>query len=242
MIFGKTDKGMVRKENQDAFYVADLPNNAGFAVVCDGMGGANAGNIASKMAVDHISGYILNSYRDSMTSDSIIKTLQSALLSANIEIYDAALSRPELKGMGTTAVAAIYKGNSAFICNIGDSRAYKINSEITQITRDHSIVQSLVESGELTAEEAKNHPNKNVITRALGTEKNVMPDCYEISMEEDDKLLICTDGLTNFLNNSSILSQFSEKTENVPEKLIAAANSAGGGDNITAVVMLKERK
>lgn len=242
IIYGKTDKGMVRKDNQDAFFISDLPDNAALAVVCDGMGGANAGNIASKMAVGHISNFILNSYRSSMTSDSIIKTLKSALISANIELYNAAISDFNLKGMGTTAVAAIYKDSSAFICNIGDSRAYKVNSEITQITRDHSVVQSLVESGELTAEEARNHPNKNMITRALGTEKNVMPDCYEISMKEDDKLLICTDGLTDFLNNSSILIQFSGEIENVPDKLIAAANSAGGGDNITAVVLLKERK
>ncbi len=240
-IFGKTDRGKVRSDNQDAFFTGALTDNIKLAVVCDGMGGAKAGNVASSMAVKHISEYIINSFRPSLSADGIIKIINNAVVSANIVLYDAANSHAELKGMGTTAVVAVVCDSSVYICNIGDSRAYKINSNgISQITRDHSVVQSLVESGELTAEEARVHPDKNVITRALGTEKNVVCDCYEIGFDKDDILLICTDGLTNFLDNESILKYIrNSEISSVCEKLINAANMSGGGDNITAVVCCK---
>ena len=235
-----TDIGKTRAVNQDYIYtsvdrVGCLPN---LFIVADGMGGHKAGDTASRFTVETIKTLIEQSQEKdaiSVINDSV-KMVNSLLLQKASESED-------YYGMGTTLVIATIFDNVLRVANVGDSRLYVIDdNDITQITRDHSVVQSLVESGELTAEEARNHPNKNMITRAIGTEKNVMPDCYEISMKEDDKLLICTDGLTDFLNNSSILIQFSGEIENVPDKLIAAANSAGGGDNITAVVLLKERK
>lgn len=237
-IFAKTDKGKVRSINQDAFAANILSGGAALAVVCDGMGGASAGDIASKTAVDIISQYVFNAYNPSMTSDDIIRLLDNAIASANLEVFTLSQKDEALSGMGTTAVVAIVRETQAVICNVGDSRAYLINDNLCQITRDHSIVQGLVESGKLSPEEARVHPEKNVITRALGVEENILTDSYVIDICEDDMLLLCTDGLSNYADSESILRIVKDNAlDKTTDLLINKANAGGGRDNITAAVI-----
>lgn len=237
-IFSKIDIGNRRNTNQDACYIGELPDGSALAVVCDGMGGANGGDIASRTAVDTVANYINGAYNSKQSGPAVLDLLKNAVSSANIEVYDLARGNDELKGMGTTVVVAIVRENSALICNVGDSRAYVLEDELVQITRDHSVVQSLVESGKLTPEEARVHPKKNVITRALGVEENVIPDVYDITFNENSKLLLCTDGLSNFVKSEDILSIFkNNQIKDVADILIDKANEGGGGDNITAVVV-----
>ena len=237
-IFSKTDRGRVRTDNQDAYFAGRISDNAVFAVVCDGMGGANAGNIASENAVRHISEYIIRSYRDGMDISELEKTVRNAVMSANIELFDMSASEQALSGMGTTAVIALIREGEAVIANVGDSRIYLINGEIKQLTRDHSVVQSLIESGKITPEDAKYHPRKNVITRAIGAEGSVTADSAVITLKDGDKLLLCTDGLSNYLDDNEILNVFKNTDISaVPETLVEKANQNGGGDNITVVTL-----
>ena len=239
-IFSKTDRGRVRTDNQDAYFAGKITDDSVFAVVCDGMGGANAGNVASELAVRHISEYVIRSYRDGMDMTDTEKTLKNAIVSANISLYDKAVNNTELAGMGTTAVAAFVKDGTAVIAHVGDSRIYLVNGEIKQLTRDHSVVQSLIESGKITPEDAKVHPRKNVIKRALGAEEKVAvdSDCHNLS--NGDTLLLCSDGLTNFLDDKDILTVFQNNDISaVAERLVEEANKNGGGDNITVVTVTK---
>lgn len=239
-IFSKTDRGRVRTDNQDAYFAGKITDDAVFAVVCDGMGGANAGNVASELAVRHISEYVIRSYRDGMDMTDTEKTLKNAIVSANISLYDKAVNNAELAGMGTTAVAAFVKDGTAVIAHVGDSRIYLVNGEIKQLTRDHSVVQSLIESGKITPEDAKVHPRKNVITRALGAEENVALDSDCLNLSNGDTLLLCSDGLTNFLDDKDILKVFQNNDISaVAERLVEEANENGGGDNITVVTVTK---
>ena len=237
-ICSKSDVGIKRKNNQDAYFAGELSAVAAFAVVCDGMGGANAGNVASETAVKVISEYVLRSYRTAMDSFEIEKMLKNAIESANIEVYEMAQKDAELSGMGTTAVIALIQENTAVIAHVGDSRAYLVGDEFTQITRDHSVVQSLLESGKITPEDAKVHPRKNVITRALGAEENVLIDCTSITLEEGQTLLLCTDGLSSYADSSSILNVLNTTNPaDVPNELVNLANLGGGGDNITVLTV-----
>ena len=168
------------------------------------------------------------------------KTLKNAIVSANISLYDKAVNNAELAGMGTTAVAAFVKDGTAVIAHVGDSRIYLVNGEIKQLTRDHSVVQSLIESGKITPEDAKVHPRKNVITRALGAEENVAVDSDCLTLSDGDTLLLCSDGLTNFLDDKDILKVFQNNDISaVAERLVEEANENGGGDNITVVTVTK---
>lgn len=237
-ITGKTDIGRLRRANQDAFCCGELPGNAVYAVVCDGMGGANGGDIASSNAVKIIKDYVESSYREDMNSNSVKALLQSSMCGANVRLHDIARTIPSLSGMGTTAVAVIVSENIAHIAHLGDSRAYLIRGgEITQITKDHSVVQSMVDCGQITKEQARNHPRKNVITRALGIKSEIEAEYNEIDFFEDDKLLICSDGLTNYVEDAKIAEVLSNNSENAAETLINLANEAGGGDNITLVII-----
>ena len=239
-IFSKTDRGRVRTDNQDAYFAGKITDDSVFAVVCDGMGGANAGNVASELAVRHISEYVIRSYRDGMNMTDTEKTLKNAIVSANISLYDKAVNNAELAGMGTTAVAVFVKDGTAVIAHVGDSRIYLVNGEIKQLTRDHSVVQSLIESGKITPEDAKVHPRKNVITRALGAEEDVAVDSDCLNLSNGDTLLLCSDGLTNFLDDKDILTVFQNNDISaVAEKLVETANENGGGDNITVVTVTK---
>ena len=238
-IASKTDIGKVRSTNQDSFAAGELNDGTAWAVVCDGMGGANGGNIASANAVTIVSEYISSSYHEGMDSNSLRTLLQSALYGANVRLYDMANKIESLSGMGTTVVVTIVSNGVAHIAHAGDSRAYIIHDgELSQITRDHSVVQTMVDKGQITEEEAKNHPNKNVITRALGVGEEVDIEYNEIPFQNDDCILICTDGLTNFVTHDNIESVVEEYDfDEYPQVLIDMANENGGGDNITVVAL-----
>lgn len=238
-IVAKTDKGIVRENNQDAYAVGELPGEVAWAVVCDGMGGAAGGNIASALAVKVISEKITASYNERMRDASIKNLLDSAITAANIEVYDMAYSREDLNGMGTTVVAAIVRDNVAFIAHAGDSRAYIVRKDdIEQITTDHSLVQTMVDRGEITKEEAEHHPKKNVITRALGVDKRIDVDFSEVDLFENETLIICTDGLTNCVNNEDIIDDIKDgQYYAFADRLVKRANKNGGVDNITVVAM-----
>lgn len=238
-IVAKTDKGLVRENNQDAYAVGELPGEVAWAVVCDGMGGAAGGNIASALAVKVISDKITSSYNEKMRDSSIKNLLDSAITAANIEVYDMAYSRPDLKGMGTTVVAVVVRDNVAHIAHAGDSRAYLVNKDgVEQITVDHSLVQNLVDRGEITKEEAEHHPNKNVITRALGVDKRIDVDFSEIDMQENETLVLCTDGLSNCVNNSEMAEDIKDgQYYAFADRLVKRANKNGGKDNITVVAI-----
>ena len=237
-VIGRSDTGRVRPTNQDAFVCGELSDTTCFAVVCDGMGGANGGNVASAIAIKVIADRIVDTYRDGMTETSLRHMLEAAVSAANIEIFDAAADNLDLRGMGTTVVAVIAGGNKAYIAHVGDSRAYMAGTGgFDQITLDHSVVQAMVEKGQLTQSEARNHPRKHFLTRALGVEEDVECDFTSVDFSGDDLLLLCTDGLTNMVETDDIYAVIrASSPEDVPDALIAAANMAGGSDNITAVV------
>ncbi len=238
-IVAKTDKGMVRESNQDAYAVGELPGEVAWAVVCDGMGGAAGGNIASALAVKVISDKITSSYNSKMRDSSIKNMLDSAITAANIEVYDMAYSRPELNGMGTTVVCAIVRDGVAYIAHAGDSRAYVADSEgLQQITVDHSYVQDLVNQGKITPEQAEKHPNKNVITRAVGVDKRISIDFVQTDFYDDRVLLLCTDGLTNYVDTADMYNDISDgQYYAFADRLVKHANTNGGGDNITVVAI-----
>lgn len=250
-ISGKTDVGLIRANNQDSFAAGELPSGGSWAVVCDGMGGHAGGHIASKMAVECIEERIKNNFYESMSVQSVRNMLESAVLFANTKVFDSAAKYRELKGMGTTVVAAMCFGDVAVIACVGDSRCYHLeHGKITQITKDHSLVQELVDSGNLTPEEANEHPMKNIITRALGLEEDVQVDFFEITTgashehKEKEMLLLCTDGLTNLVSDEEIagclLNGNSENADSLDlytERLVELAKENGGTDNITAVII-----
>lgn len=238
-IIAKTDVGRVRNSNQDSYAAGEFRNGVAWVVVCDGMGGNAGGNVASSTAVKYISERITTSYRENMSSSSIRNLLLTSITNANYEIYDLAQAKEELQGMGTTVVAAIITETTLFVAHAGDSRAYIVSEEsIKQVTRDHSIVQNMVERGEITEEEAQIHPRKNLITRALGVDENLKVDFTEEDTDPSDIFLFCTDGLTNFVSDESVLSLIrQDPNSDLASKLVATANEAGGGDNITVVTV-----
>ena len=240
-IVAKTDKGKVRESNQDAYAVGEFPDEVAWAVVCDGMGGAAGGNIASALAVKVISDKINAAYRENMRPASIKNMLDSALVAANIEVYDMAYAKPELHGMGTTVVCVIVKDSVAYIAHAGDSRAYVFEgNSLVQVTTDHSVVQDLVDKGKITKEQAEHHPNKNLITRAIGVDKNIEIDFDEIDLDDDEVLIICTDGLSNYVSDNEMINEVSDgRYYAFADRLVKKANNNGGGDNITVVAIAK---
>lgn len=240
-----TDIGLMRSTNQDAFAAHTFSDDAAFVIVCDGMGGTAAGHIASSSAVKIISESVISNFKADISSNSIKSLLQSAIIAANISIYDMQTSVKDLKGMGTTVVACLISGNVAHIMHAGDSRAIIFNKDLTynQITTDHSIVQTMVESGELTENEARAHPRKNIITRALGVNETIELDYNEIDLKNDDTLMLATDGLTNFVDYEKIKEIFNgNKFMQIPQALVNIANKNGGGDNITTVIVKHQTK
>lgn len=240
-IVAKTDKGKVRENNQDSYAVGEFPGEVAWAVVCDGMGGASGGNIASALAVKVISEKLNTSYRDGMSDKSIKNMLDAAIVGANLAVYDMAKKNKQLDGMGTTVVCAIVRDFYAYISHAGDSRAYLLSPDgIEQITTDHSIVQTLVQKGQLTPDQAREHPSKNIITRALGVEDRIKIDFDQIALDYDQTVLLCTDGLSNFLDTEEIYNQVKDKKYYAfADRLVKKANENGGGDNITVVAIAK---
>lgn len=235
-IFGKTDIGLVRSSNQDAFRIGKFDSGTVWAVLCDGMGGASGGDIASKMAVDLIAERILGNYNDNMKTSSVANLLESAINFASIKIFDIAREDETLSGMGTTVVAAVIRDGEAMISHAGDSRAYIIGEDIRQVTTDHSIVQEMLDRGEITEEEAKHHPIKNYITRALGVKDRISVDFTTEDFGEDDILLMCSDGFSNMIESDSLKELIKCADDDTCKKLVDTANSNGGKDNITVVI------
>ena len=238
-IVSKTDVGLKRSNNQDSFIAGEFDNGAAFAVVCDGMGGANAGNVASEFAAKTISDYIVKSYNSKMNGNSIENLLRAAVDSANGEVFALSKTDASYFGMGTTVVAAIINENLAHIVHVGDSRAYLCTTDsLEQLTVDHSVVQNMIDNGEISEDDAKMHPKKNIITRAIGAEQTVFCDYNIVIKPENNILLICTDGLTNFVSDKDIFEILkTTPKEDAAAALVNAANSAGGGDNITVVLI-----
>lgn len=237
-IFGGTSPGKKRQNNEDYYAFGLLKSNAYYAILCDGMGGENCGEVASKLATEVIEERLINSYNEKMDQNSIRNLLISTINIANTEVYEKSKTSPDFSGMGTTVIAVIIKDNNAHIAHVGDSRGYLVNESIQQITKDHSFVQMLLESGNIDINEAKNHPDKNLITRALGVEEELDIDYNEIELHENDMILLCSDGLTNMCSDDEILSVIqSNKGETVCDELISKANNSGGIDNITTILI-----
>ena len=239
--WGLSETGKVRAQNQDAFRIEELDRNTVLAAVCDGMGGAKSGNIASKLAIDVFTEEVRCSYKSSMTQEQIEQLLLGAVKLANFTVFDQAQQFEEFAGMGTTLVAALICGKNATIVNVGDSRCYHITrSDIRRITVDHSLVQLMVDRGELTAEEARSYPGRNYITRAVGTEPTVESDLFAIWVERGDALLLSSDGLHNEVDDQEILFEVVHgvNNDNCCQRLLDIANMRGSPDNVTSVLVM----
>ena len=239
--FGKTDVGNVRENNQDDFNCGVLGEEAVFAVVWDGMGGENCGNVASRTACDIVTDSVTAAYGSGFGDNSIRGILQTAVTAANVSVFDRSQRDPALRGMGTTIVAAIVCGGMAHNVHAGDSRAYHITADgIEQVTKDHSVVQLLVDRGEITADEARFHPKKHFITRALGVMSIIDLDYCEFPINEGEAIMVCTDGLSNYFSNNELYEMIkSVGYSKCTDKLINAAKKAGGADNITVVCITR---
>lgn len=246
-IYGLTDIGQRRENNQDDFYIKKIDDRVCFAIVCDGMGGQNGGQLASKIACETIVAHLLELGDELKTQkenpDESVEDIKSMMIrgmsKANMAVHEASLVDDAYKGMGTTAILVVVIDDLAYVTHIGDSRVYILNDKkLSQVTRDHSVVQELVDQGELTKEEALTHPNKNMITRAVGVNLLVDIDYLKIPFEDGSKLLICTDGLTNMVQDFVIENVIMKhNAEESSKQLVELANKAGGYDNVTVVVI-----
>ena len=235
-----TDPGCVRPKNQDAYHIEQLDNNSILCVVCDGMGGAKSGNVASAMAVEVFTQEIRASWRPGMSQDDVDNMLRCAIKLVNFAVYDQAGQFVDFAGMGTTLVAALVDGKNATVANVGDSRAYHVGSDgIRIVTQDHSIVQMMVDRGELTPEEARIYPGKNLITRAIGTDATVECDLFHLELAHDDSILLCTDGLSNLVDEQEILFEVvhGQQQDDCCQRLLDIALNRGAPDNVTCLLL-----
>lgn len=237
-IFAKTDIGLKRQMNQDFIKIKKIDDETALLVVCDGMGGAKAGNIASEVAANSVYEIFMKKYKTTMNDKDLKTLMTSAVNCANLDVFDLAENNEEYYGMGTTVVAAFISDGYAYVIHAGDSRGYLVYPDsIKQITTDHSIVQQMIENNLITKEEAKNHPKRNVITRALGVDECLESDFNVIRLERDATIILCSDGLTNYVSDDVIRATASENSvEEACNKLIELANENGGGDNISVAV------
>ena len=233
---GRTDKGRKRSNNQDSIFISDTPVGPlpNLYIVADGMGGHAAGDFASRFAINVVIDFIRKS-----TVRNPISLLKRALVYANSELYKEAEKDKEKSGMGTTMVAAVLTDKKLYVANIGDSRLYVINDRIIQVTMDHSLVEELIRSGQLERNKGRNHPEKNIITRAMGSRGEAMPDFFEIDVNPGDKILMCTDGLSNMVEDDEIrdIVEDSATSEDAVSSLINRANYYGGNDNVSVVIV-----
>ena len=238
-VWGLTDVGLVRKDNQDAYaIVCEGAGETVVAVVCDGMGGVKGGGLASRIAVDTYTKELHQVLRSDMTAEQLKEASSYSVALANRAVYMAAQER--YHGMGTTLVAAVSYENGVVVSNVGDSRAYRIGEDgIQRITKDHSLVEDLLARGDITAEEARKHPNRNVITRALGPEESEICDGYICPLSAGEYVLLCTDGLVDTVTDQEMLFEVmhNEDTESCLERLLAISKQRGAADNVTAVLM-----
>ena len=242
-VWGITHHGVVREQNQDAFAFEYLSGDRIIALVCDGMGGARAGNIASTMAVDIFMDEFLHGQPG--MNETIQQRMERAAGLANAQVFHRSATDPDCNGMGTTLVAALVDQEGAVILNEGDSRAYHITDDgIVRVTRDHSLVEDLVQRGDLTREQARVHPHKNLITRALGAESRLHTDSFYQAMGKKDYLLLCSDGLSNVVTEQEILYEVIHggDAEDCCQRLLEIALKRGAPDNVTVVLIQHDQR
>ncbi|MBQ6467968.1 MAG: Stp1/IreP family PP2C-type Ser/Thr phosphatase [Clostridia bacterium] len=241
ILAAKTDVGVQRENNQDSYSFGELLPGVCYAIVCDGMGGAAEGAVASRECVRIMRERIQNGFYDGMSDRSVRALMTSSVDLANKQIFNLSLKDEKYEGMGTTVVAAIITQDYVYVVHAGDSRAYLINPakrDIVQLTRDHSVVQKMVEDGTITAEQAADHPKKHLITRAVGVDSSVRADFCQENIYPGDIILLCTDGLTNYSSVSQLVL-FSEgvSLDEYVSKLVENSIENGGGDNVTVVAV-----
>ncbi|MEG1407161.1 MAG: Stp1/IreP family PP2C-type Ser/Thr phosphatase [Ruthenibacterium sp.] len=241
-IVAKTDIGNQRSENQDNYRAGRQPDETVWAIVCDGMGGAQGGRLASGLAAAQLEESFVSGIDHAKDSSAVRKFMFDSIDAANILIYDKAQQTPTARGMGTTLVCAVARGDLLQYAHVGDSRLYLLREDtICQLTKDHSMVQELVEQGQITVEEANIHPNKNLITRALGVSSAVDVDYAEHELMLHDKVLLCTDGLSNYVTDAEIAEVLMHTPfYDIADVLVRKALDAGGMDNITVLVVENE--
>ena len=240
-VWGLTDPGCVRAQNQDTYLIEQLDRHTALCVVCDGMGGAKSGNIASSLAADVFVQEIKRCWTPMMDREKIDQMLKSAVKLANFTVFDQSQQFEEFDGMGTTLVAVLIRNKKATVVNVGDSRAYGISSHgIHQLTKDHSLVQMMVERGELSPEMAKSYPGKNFITRAIGTETVVACDLFHLELTKGEYILLCSDGLSNVMDDQEILFEVVHgvNKQNCCQRLLNIAKNRGAPDNVTSVLIM----
>ena len=242
---GITDPGMVRDHNEDCYLI--VPQK-GLAILADGMGGHLAGEVASSLAVNVISSYLTDNLArarkarksaDGFSAEA--KTVLKAVELANGAIYETSRTRPEFSGMGTTVVVAVFRANKLYVAHVGDSRLYRLrHSSLTQLTKDHSMVQELLRQGLITSEEARTSNARNLVTRALGVDATVRPDIQEHTVQAGDKYLLCSDGLNDLLPDDdiqSMLANYGANLEYAIQKMVMVVNAKGGPDNVSVVAV-----
>ena len=237
--WGLTDPGCVREQNQDSYQIEQLDKHTVLCVICDGMGGAKSGNVASSLAVDVFTQEVKRSWNPDMDRERLDQILSGAVKLANFTVYDQAQQFEEFTGMGTTLVAVLIHGKQATFVNVGDSRAYCVDRDgISQVTTDHSLVQMMISRGEITREQARNYPGKNLITRAIGTETVTVCDIFHKRMEKGDCVLLCTDGLSNMIDDQEILFEVAHgaQKDQCCQRLLEIAKRRGAPDNVTSVL------
>jgi protein phosphatase len=235
-----TDPGCVRSQNQDAYQITQLDRNTLLCVVCDGMGGARSGNVASSLALEVFTQELKRNYHGGMDMETMDQVMERAVKLANFTVYDQSYQFEEFRGMGTTLVAALIRGRRVTIANVGDSRVYRVDEDgISQITVDHSLVQLMVSRGDLTPEQARKFPGKNYITRAIGTEPTVQCDVFHVELQRGDCLLLCSDGLTNLVDDQEILFEIVHgiSKKHCCQRLLDIAKNRGAPDNVTSILV-----
>lgn len=238
-VLAKSDIGKAREMNQDAYFISDPEDEIKLYILADGMGGYKGGEIASSLAIESTRKYIKNNFKDIIKEkEEILKLINSAIEYANMMVCEKAQENIELRDMGTTLDVCLIYNSNMYIGHVGDSRVYRIRKDtIRKITNDHSYVEKLVKDGTISREEAKNHPKKNMLMKAIGCYSLVEPDVMYKGFLKDDIVLMCSDGLTNMLKDEEIYSILLKNPDNPVEALINKANQMGGYDNITAIII-----
>ena len=238
-VFAGTDIGKARDMNQDCYYISSPEDNLKLYIIADGMGGYNGGEIASTLAVNSAKNYIQNNFESiELSKIEIQELIKNAMTYANMVVYEKSIEDQELTGMGTTLDICLIYNNRVYIGHVGDSRVYRIRKNIIRkLTTDHSYVEKLIKDGTITREEAVYHPKKNMLMKAIGCGAFVEPDVMVKGFEEDDILVLTTDGLTNMIRNEEIYEIIKNDTSKAVSNLINTANNLGGYDNITVVII-----
>ena len=238
--FAKTDIGKAREINQDYYSIPKSDQDLQLFILADGMGGYNGGEVASTLATEAAKNYIIDNFEKiEHSKEEILELVKNAVEYANNVVFEKSKTDKELEGMGTTLDICFIYNNKIYIGHVGDSRVYRVRGElIRKLTKDHSYVQQLVEDGKITREEANHHPKKNMLTKALGCTAYVEPDIRARNLEPGDILVMCSDGLTNMVEEKEIYQVIKENPETAPQTLVNLANNAGGYDNITVITIL----